>query len=332
MHIADALVPYLANGGFHSTQYLAHQFKVTADIITQAMQTLEQWGLNIITCSQRGYGLAAPIELLDPTLLHTDFNAQTAAFIQQLHLLNVVPSTNTYLLEALPNLPSGTVCLAEAQTAGRGQHKRQWLSPYAANIYLSLYCVLDKPVAQLAGLTLVLGLAVIASIAEIALPLPAGLGIKWPNDIWINGKKLAGILVESINLPANAKTQVVIGIGLNLQAPLLQDSSEVGIGLNTVLAQPVARNLVIATLLNHLVMYLKQFEQHGVKKFLPLWAQYDILKDKLITFNEGIANMPQQAVAKGISPQGALWIEQNGRYRTLTSGEVTVVRPKACNY
>jgi biotin operon repressor len=84
MHIADALVPYLANGGFHSTQYLAHQFKVTADIITQAMQTLEQWGLNIITCSQRGYGLAAPIELLDPTLLHTDFNAQTAAFIQQL--------------------------------------------------------------------------------------------------------------------------------------------------------------------------------------------------------------------------------------------------------
>ena len=127
-------------------------------------------------------------------------------------VLPVIDSTNQYLLDRLDELESGDACVAEYQQAGRGRRGRKWFSPFGANLYLSMYWRLEQGPAAAIGLSLVIGIV----IAEVLQSLGAdNVRVKWPNDIYLQDRKLSGILVELTGKTGDA-AQIVSGAGINL--------------------------------------------------------------------------------------------------------------------
>lgn len=122
--------------------------------ISKHIKILQTWGLDVFRVQGKGYKLAQSIELLDEKIL------SELATVPELHLQPIIDSTNQYLIDRIGQLPSGTVCLAEYQQAGRGRRGRTWLSPFGANLYLSMYWRLDAGMAAAMGMSLVVGVAV----------------------------------------------------------------------------------------------------------------------------------------------------------------------------
>jgi BirA family transcriptional regulator, biotin operon repressor / biotin---[acetyl-CoA-carboxylase] ligase len=135
-----------------------------------------------------------------------------------LHWLDSCESTNTWAQEN-SHLGHGEVVFTSQQTAGRGQHGRIWYAP--KGVFTASF-ILDIPVKHLSGLSLVAGLAVIYAVEHLISSLQGKLGLKWPNDIWINGQKLGGILCEGLINSSGEKARIIIGVGLNLSADLSQ--------------------------------------------------------------------------------------------------------------
>ncbi|KAM3108432.1 biotin--[acetyl-CoA-carboxylase] ligase [Phormidesmis sp. 146-33] len=127
-----------------------------------------------------------------------------------LHWLESCPSTNRWAIEHLTQLESGAVVFTQQQTQGRGQHGRTWYAPPGV---LTLSVVLHIPTSQLSGLSLIAGLAVIYAVEELIPDLDHQLRLKWPNDIWLNQRKLAGLLCEGVT--QGDYTKLVVGVGLN---------------------------------------------------------------------------------------------------------------------
>lgn len=200
------LISILADGEFHSGEQLGERLGMSRAAINKHMQTLRDWGVDVFTVPGKGYSLPEPIELLD--------EQKIAGQIEQgrITVLPVIDSTNQYLLDRLDELKSGDACVAEYQQAGRGRRGRKWFSPFGANLYLSMYWRLEQGPAAAIGLSLVIGIV----IAEVLQSLGAdNVRVKWPNDIYLQDRKLSGILVELTGKTGDA-AQIVSGAGINL--------------------------------------------------------------------------------------------------------------------
>ena len=174
--------------------------------INKHIQTLRDWGVDVFTVPGKGYSLPDPIQLLNEELIKSQIDTGSVA------VLPVIDSTNQYLLDRIETLQSGDACIAEYQQAGRGRRGRQWFSPFGANLYLSMFWRLEQGPAAAVGLSLVIGIV----MAEVLRELGAkDVRVKWPNDLYLNDRKLAGILVELTGKTGDA-AQIVIGAGINL--------------------------------------------------------------------------------------------------------------------
>lgn len=181
------LISILADGAFHSGEQLGEAFGMSRAAINKHIQTIREWGLDVFTVPGKGYSLPAPIQLLNEQAILSYLPAG------QVTVLPVVDSTNQYLLDRITELKSGDACVAEYQHAGRGRRGRQWVSPFGTNLYLSMFWRLEQGPAAAMGLSLVVGIV----MAEVLRKLGAEqVRVKWPNDLYLNDKKLAGILVE----------------------------------------------------------------------------------------------------------------------------------------
>jgi BirA family biotin operon repressor/biotin-[acetyl-CoA-carboxylase] ligase len=154
----------------------------------------------------------------------------------------------------------GHVVVAESQTAGRGSRGRSWISPGGSDIYCSIVAKLELPPERLPPLTLVVGLAV----AQALDPLLAGRAkVKWPNDVWLDDRKLVGILVEGASTGAQLEP-LVIGIGINVNRREFPAGLDVTPGsLALALGRDVDRSLVLASVLNRLEVWLDRFQAEG---------------------------------------------------------------------
>ena len=190
-------------------------------------------------------------------------------------VLNTVNSTNTYLAELQPQ--QITSCVAEQQTAGRGQLDKQWQSQ-AGNIFLSLAYPVAKT-QDLTGLSLVAGLAVCAAV-EQHCELKHSLQLKWPNDIMANAKKLAGILIET--QPSADKKTAIIGVGLNI-VPV----SSNWISLTEISDSKIERNIIIADIINSLQQSIQDYINAGLQQFITRWNKIDYLRGKQIQLQSG---------------------------------------------
>lgn len=310
------LIGLLADGEFHSGEQLGEQLGMSRAAINKHIQTLKDWGIDVFTVTGKGYSLPAPMQLLDEETIMAQLKEKRLAVIP------VIDSTNQYLLERMDSLQSGDACVAEYQQAGRGRRGRQWFSPFGSNLYLSLYWRLDQGPMAAMGLSLVIGIV----IAEVLQSLGAkDVRVKWPNDLYLNDRKLAGILVELTGKTGDA-AQLVIGAGINL-AMRSPDAGIVNQGwINLQEAGVnVDRNTLTAHLINNIRESLPIFEREGLAPFIDRWGELDNFINRPVKLLIGDKEIP--GIARGIDQQGGLILEQDGVRKSWVGGEISL-RPQ----
>ncbi len=307
------LISILADGEFHSGEQLGERLGMSRAAINKHIQTLRDWGVDVFTVPGKGYSLPEPIQLLSQDFISSQINQGQVA------VLPVIDSTNQYLLDRIGTLQSGDACVAEYQQAGRGRRGRKWFSPFGANLYLSMYWRLEQGPAAAIGLSLVIGIV----MAEVLRDLGASqVRVKWPNDLYLQDRKLAGILVELTGKTGDA-AQIVIGAGINLAMRKVESDvinqgwinlQEAGIAID--------RNTLAVRLINELRAALELFEQEGLTPYLSRWEKLDNFINrpvKLIIGDKEIVG-----ISRGIDTQGALLLEQNGATKAWMGGEISL--------
>lgn len=307
------IISLLADGEFHSGEHLGELLGMSRAAINKHIQTIREWGLDVFTVPGKGYSLPAAINLLDVERILGLLEDKRVT------VLPVVDSTNQYLLDRLTELTSGDACIAEYQQAGRGRRGRQWISPFGANLYLSMFWRLEQGPAAAMGLSLVIGIV----MAEVLQRLGAAqVRVKWPNDLYLNDRKLAGILVELTGKTGDA-AQLVLGAGINMA---MRETNASQIDQRWINLQEagitIDRNELAAKLLNELRNSLRQFEIDGLAPFISRWRKLDNFIDRPVKLLIG----EQQifGIARGIDQQGALLLEQDGVIKPFIGGEISL--------
>ena len=214
-------------------------------------------------------------------------------------LFHQVGSTLDVAHRVAPQAASGTLVLADEQTAGRGRHGRQWASAPGAGIWLTL---IERPTdaRALDVLSLRCGLYAAEAVDELA---DARVGVKWPNDLYVAGRKLAGILIET-RWRGTAPDWVAIGMGLNVSAPAV----DTGVGLRA-----GATRLAVLDLLVPALRRAAAASRHLTREELARWAERDVAAERAIS-------APASGRAAGISAEGELLVADDSgvvsRHRT----------------
>lgn len=295
------LIALLANGEFHSGEQLGETLGMSRAAINKHIQTLRDWGVDVFTVPGKGYSLSEPIQLLNAEQILGQLDGGSVT------VLPVIDSTNQYLLDRIGELKSGDACVAEYQQAGRGRRGRKWFSPFGANLYLSMFWRLEQGPAAAIGLSLVIGIV----MAEVLRKLGADkVRVKWPNDLYLQDRKLAGILVELTGKTGDA-AQIVIGAGINMAMRRVEESvvnqgwitlQEAGINLD--------RNTLAAMLIRELRAALELFEQEGLAPYLSRWEKLDNFINRPVKLIIGDKEI--FGISRGIDKQGALLLERDG--------------------
>jgi len=307
------LAALLADGEFHSGEHLGEALGMSRAAVNKHIQTLKSWGLDVFTVTGKGYSLAAPLQLLDEALIQAHLETPGIAVIP------VIDSTNQYLLDRMNQLESGFACVAEYQQAGRGRRGRKWFSPFGANLYLSMYWRLEQGPAAAMGLSLVIGIV----MAEVIQSLGAeNVRVKWPNDLYLNDRKLAGILVELTGKTGDA-AQIVMGAGINL-GMRGEGTSEINQGWINLQEAGVTidRNQLAASIINSLRAALPLFERDGLAPFVHRWEKLDNFINRPVKLLIGEREV--YGIARGIDKQGGLLLEQEGVIKSWVGGEISL--------
>ncbi|EJL92008.1 bifunctional biotin--[acetyl-CoA-carboxylase] ligase/biotin operon repressor BirA [Pantoea sp. GM01] len=307
------LVALVADGEFHSGEQLGEALGMSRAAINKHIQTLKSWGLDVYTVTGKGYSLAGPIQLLDEDIILSHLHQPNLAVIP------VIDSTNQYLLDRMDQLPSGYACIAEYQQAGRGRRGRKWFSPFGSNLYMSMYWRLEEGPAAAMGLSLVIGIIMAEVIQSLGAP---EVRVKWPNDLYLNDRKLAGILVELTGKTGDA-AQIVIGAGVNL---LMRSEGATEINQGWINLQEagidIDRNVLAAKLLNSLREALPIFERDGLAPFVKRWETLDNFINRPVKLL--IGDREVYGIARGIDKQGGLLLEQDGEVKSWVGGEISL--------
>ena len=313
----------LADGEFHSGTELAEMLGVSRSAICKQLKGWAELGLQYVAVSGKGYRLDKPLELLAHDAINAQLFEPHKTLVSMLEIHDTLNSTNSYLVErSHNNAPSGLVCFAEHQTAGKGRRGRHWVSPYGSNIYLSiLWRFQQGGMAAAAGLSLAIGVAVIRALKQHHIH---EVGLKWPNDIYSQGKKLGGILIE-ISGEADGPCAAVIGLGLNLFLPETQAQpiTQAWTDLTKITgANPAIRNQLAGSVLNHILAVVNGFETVGIQAYLDEWRSYDCLQGLPATLFVGSQQVT--GLVDGIDDNGLLLIKRpDGRIQAFASGEVS---------
>ena len=227
------------------------------------------------------------------------------------HYFDSIDSTNQFLSNR-PFSNNTELCVARQQTRGKGQYGRTWQSQKDGSILFSIRRSFSQQ-RNLNGLSLVVGLAIIKALEdELSI---SGLTIKWPNDIYFDNKKLAGILLE--NQTPSSNQVVVIGVGVNyaLNEDMVCETPWVDLAALTKML-PDIRNLT-ASIIKHILTLTDRFELKGFADFQMDWERYDMLKGKQISFEREGASITAEVL--GISSKGALKIIAQNKVEELYS-------------
>jgi len=307
-----AIIESLNSRGFVSGEVLAKQAGISRTAIAKHIAALEEYGVEIYSVKGKGYKLANTISLIDEKKLTTAIN-------QRCFYFDEIASTNAFFLKNVDELNSGDICVAEYQSAGRGRRGRTWVSPYGCHLYCSMYWSLSQGMAQAAGLSLVVACSLVKALESFKVE---GLGVKWPNDIYLNGKKLAGVLIE-MNGQADSNCHLVIGIGINVSMSQAQ-GEKIDQAWSDLSDQEPSLNKtdLMVALQKQLHEDLIEFESHGMKIFLPRWQEIDIFYGKEVKLLMG--NNKVFGTCRGIDESGAILLDTTNGLEAFVGGEISL--------
>jgi BirA family transcriptional regulator, biotin operon repressor / biotin---[acetyl-CoA-carboxylase] ligase len=301
---------------------LAQSLGVTRAAVWKQIEALRALGAPIHAAAGRGYRLSWPLELLDAARIRAELEAPLRKRLGDLSVLWQTPSTSDTMLRSVgEGARDLSVCVAETQSAGRGRRGRGWQSPLGGNVYFSLLKRFPQGMGALSGLSLVAGLALIQALIDCGV---SAIGLKWPNDVLADGRKLAGILVE-LGGEFLGPCHAVIGIGVNLRLPQNVSIDQPAVDLAQLCAgMPPSRNRLIGRLLARLITALDRFNSEGFAGFRSDYARHDLLAGCALRVKT--ADATRDGIAEGIDARGALRVRHGAEVVSYDSAEVSVRR------
>ena len=308
------VINILNDGDYHDGNSIGDALSMSRSAVWKVIKKLQQYGVQIACVKGKGYQLQETLHLLDVNKIKSSLGRQGLT----IDVFETIQSTSDYLRA----MKSRRVCIAEQQTAGKGRLGRTWHSPFGKNIYLSLLHPFRKDISELAGLSMIVSLAIVKALRQY--DMSSELGVKWPNDILYQQHKLAGILVE-IQAESHGACHVIIGIGINVN---MQDDhkqiSKSWTSLRNILGSYIDRNELCAMMINQLQLYLDKFSKMGFSAFMQEWNAVDYLANRAIT----LKNINEQitGTVAGINHQGHLLLQlADGDVRAIASGDASVL-------
>ncbi len=317
---SKALLELLADGKFHSGQALAKTLNLSRTAVWQHLKFLRTLGIEVQAVAGRGYRLTRPLELLDQERILAALDLPPGCPAPGVEIHACLPSTNTYLLETAAQRPCASICLAEAQTRGKGRLGRAWISPFGYNVYLSVLWRFERG-ESLSGLSLAAGVATVRGLLELGFP---ELTLKWPNDLLWRGRKLGGVLVEAISEP-HGHCIAVLGLGLNLWlAPAWASAvDQPWVDGWTILGKALpSRNLIVAKCISRLLALLHSYPSAGLKPWLEDWRRLNCVLGQKVRVRQAAQEF--EALALDVTEEGFLVVQRGRLRQVLAAGEVSL--------
>ena len=314
---AALVVRTLADGRALDRDALARECGIEGTALDEALERLAALGV-ALTAEQGAISLPKPVDLLDAERIRL---AVPRLDPEAVHVRFAVDSTNTVLAGRLrEGARAPELCAAEIQTAGKGRQGRRWVSGLGQSLVLSVSWRFDAPAGGLSGLSLAVGVALVEALAAVGFD---GVMLKWPNDLVVDDRKLAGILVEVSRFGSDSAA-CMAGVGFNLDlAPA--DSGRIDqpwTDFAREFGRTPARSALASQAANALLDACEQFRDHGLKPFAARWRERDALRGRPVRVLSGGA--PTEGTARGIDGAGALLVEHSAGVIRCESGEVSV--------
>ena len=310
------LLKLLKDGRFHSGEALGSALGVSRSAIWKQLQHLEaELNLPIHKVRGKGYQLASPLVFLSAK----EIEVKAPSLTWPVHISDSIDSTNAEALRLVSvGCAAPFLVLSEQQTAGRGRRGRKWVSPFAQNVYYSLVLRTEGGLRQLEGLSLVVGLAVMQALRELGVQ---GAALKWPNDVLVGQKKIAGILLELVGDPADI-CHVVLGIGINVNMQKSADVDQQWTSVQLETGSPVDRNRLVAQLGLQLQSYLDRHKAFGFAALQEEWEQNHLWQGRAVSLIAGVNQI--DGIVLGIDHQGALRLNVGGAEKIYSGGELSL--------
>lgn len=308
-----------ASGNYVSGEEISKKMNVSRTAVWKQVQRLEAQGYLIEAVPRLGYRLKGKPSKLSLQELLPRLNTQK--FGRNLKLFDVVASTQDELRRlAEEGAPEGTLVIAEQQTKGRGRMGRSWISPAGKGIWMSLLLRPQVALHHTPQLTLLAAVALSRAISRI---VPVTIGIKWPNDLLVDGRKISGILLESAAEDERLRYIVVgMGVSVNLeQEDYPEELLPKAISLKMASGHAINRAELIAAILDEFERLYELYMEQGFGPVRALWEAH------AVTLNQcTILHTPQgviHGVPRSLDEMGGLLVElEDGSFRTVYSAEV----------
>lgn len=312
----------LTSGKYLSGQDIGRQLGISRMAVSKAVKRLGACDVPIRSTTGKGYRLQREIQLLDSQRIEELLNRNGHSKCRP-EILEVVPSTSDYLLEMKQNTDHPlSVCLAEKQAQGRGRRERSWVATPYRNITMSIGWQFDSGMADLAGLGVAAGITIVQILQEFGLDRE--IGLKWPNDIVWQDRKLGGLLID-VRGEHDGPCRAVLGLGLNLS---LSDADAEAIDqpfatLETIHEGKVDRNALAAALISGLADMFEKYPETGFSPWYEKWTTFDRLLNRPVVVLRGGREIAGTAL--GINDQGGLNVMlDDGKAANFFSGEVSL--------
>ena len=311
-----ALIKKLANGAFHAGDNLASELLVSHSVICNDIKVLETLGLKVNEIPGRGYQLTQPIHLYEQNKI---LSAMSSTDLCEIEILPWIGSSNTYLQQKCKNKNlTKHFIFVESQINGKGRQGKQWSSPFGTNLYCSIAWIFNK-LDKIVQLPLFIGIMALELLRQMGVE---NIELKWPNDLLVQGEKIAGILIDS-SIDASNICQTVIGIGINIEPTCgMIDINQPWTSLQLKLGKSIDKNIIAKMLIDTCLNYLPKFEDNGLEIFAQTIEKVDYLRNKQIQIIQ--SNVIYNAHCLGIQSDGSLKVNINGNIKTIYSGDISV--------
>ena len=314
---AESVVRALAGGLPRHRGDLAHECAINEAILDEVLETLARLGVKVIR-DRDSVALPRSVDLLDGERI---LRAVPRLRADSVHVRFSVDSTNSFLAARLrAGAPAPELCIAEIQTAGRGRLGRRWVSGLGQSLVLSVSWRFTVRSSAASGLSLAIGVALAEALAAGGFER---VMLKWPNDLVVDDRKLAGILVEASHSGTDPAV-CVIGVGFNVDL----DTGDAGridqawTDFARAFGRIPPRSWLASQAANAILDACARFRDDGLAPFLERWGARDALHGRPVRVVSGRATI--EGVAHGIDDDGALLVEHDARIVHCEAGEVSV--------
>ncbi|WP_010273788.1 biotin--[acetyl-CoA-carboxylase] ligase [Paenibacillus senegalensis] len=304
---------------FLSGEEISRELNISRTAVWKHIQNLRRLGYEFEAVPRKGYRLIYRPEPLRVDNLLEELS--TTLIGKSIHVFESVDSTQNKALQLVQQgCEEGTIVLAEEQTSGRGRMGKSWFSPKGKGIWMSIVLKPQIPLKQTAQLTLLTAVALCRTLNEM---LDLEVGIKWPNDLLIEGKKISGILLESSG-EDDRLNYVIAGIGISAnlsKEDFPEELSNIATSLRLESGQMIDRTLLIRRFLEQLEKLYFLYLQQGFSPIRTLWEALTVTLHRRIKIHTRDGWM--EGTALSIDDAGALTVQtDNGEQVKLYSGDI----------